>query len=141
MKKTIPSILLCAGLALTLSSCATSQNKLLETDSSQLELRKIQSRSFDTGDAQKTLRSVIATLQDLGFVVDKSDSNFGTVTATKLSGYNLTMTVTIRQVSPKSVTVRANAQFNLKAISKPEPYQNFFTSLSKSMFLDAHEVD
>jgi hypothetical protein len=141
MKKSPLSILFCAALALGFSSCATSQSKLLETDSTQLETRKMQTRSFETGDVQKTLRSVIATLQDLGFVIDKSDSNFGTVTATKLSGYNLTMTVTIRQNSPKTVTVRANAQFNLKAISKPEPYQNFFTSLSKSMFLDAHEVE
>ena len=141
MKKNIGLISLYAGICLSVCSCATSQNRLLETDSTQLELRKIQSRGFDTGDTQKTLRSVIATLQDLGFVIDKSDSNFGTVTATKLSGYNLTMTVTIRQTSPKSVVVRANAQFNLKAISKAEPYQNFFTSLSKSMFLDAHEVE
>ena len=37
--------------------------------------------------------------------------------------------------------VRANAQYNLKAISNPQPYQDFFTSLSKSMFLDAHEVE
>jgi len=83
----------------------------------------------------------MATLQDLGFVIDKSDSNFGTVTATKLSGYNLVMTVTIRQRSPKEVVVRANAQYNLKAVSKAEPYQDFFTSLSKAMFLDAQDVD
>lgn len=140
MKKLIPLIfwpLFACGLV----SCATSQNQLLKSDSGQLQLRKIQSRSFATGDVPKTLRSVMATLQDLGFVIDKSDSNFGTVTATKLSGYNLVMTVTIRQRSPKEVVVRANAQFNLKAVSKAEPYQDFFTSLSKAMFLDAQDVD
>lgn len=141
MKKVIKNILLSSITLVALSSCATSQNQLLKTDSTQLELRKIQSRSFDTGDVAKTLRSVMGTLQDLGFVIDKSDSNFGTVTATKLSGYQLIMTVTIRQRSPKEVLVRANAQYNLKAISNPQPYQDFFTSLSKSMFLDAHEVE
>jgi hypothetical protein len=141
MKKDTLLISLYAGVSLCFTSCATSQNQLLKTDSTQLELRKMQSRSFETGDTAKTLRSVIATLQDLGFVIDKSDSNFGTVTATKLAGYNLIMTVTIRQTSPKSLLVRANAQFNLTAISKAEPYQNFFTALSKSMFLDAHEVE
>ncbi len=129
-----------AAFVVLFQSCATSQNQLLKVDSTQLELRKIQSRAFDTGDVPKTLRSVMATLQDLGFVIDKSDSNFGTVTATKLSGYNLTMTVTVRQKTPKEVLVRANAQFNLKAITKTGTYQDFFVALSKYMFLDAHDA-
>jgi hypothetical protein len=141
MKNRLAGFAVSSLTALLLSSCATSQNQLLKSDASQLELRKIQSRSFGTGDVAKTLRSVMGTLQDLGFVIEKSDSSFGTVTATKLSGYNLTMTVTIRQRSPKEVLVRANAQFNLSAVSKPEPYQDFFSALSKAMFLDAHEVE
>lgn len=141
MKNTLASLLLASLAIAVLPSCGTSRRQLLKADGTQLETRRIQSRSFDTGDINKTLRSVIATLQDLGFVIDKSDSNFGTVTATKLSGYNLTMTVTIRQKSPTQVIVRANAQFNLKAVTKAEPYQDFFSALSKAMFLDAHEVE
>lgn len=140
MKKIIAAIVSLAT-ALCLVSCSTSQNQLLKSDQGQLQLRKIQSRSFATGDVARTLRSVMATLQDLGFVIDKSDSNFGTVTATKLSGYNLVMTVTIRQRSPKDLVVRANAQYNLKAVTKPEPYQDFFAALSKAMFLDAQDVE
>lgn len=37
--------------------------------------------------------------------------------------------------------VRASAQYNLKAIEDPEPYQQFFASLSKAIFLTAPQVD
>jgi hypothetical protein len=34
--------------------------------------------------------------------------------------------------------VRANAQFNIKPIENPKDYQDFFSSLEKSLFLTAH---
>jgi hypothetical protein len=39
------------------------------------------------------------------------------------------------------MVVRANAQYGLKAVNQPEPYQNFFAALSKSMFLEANNVE
>jgi hypothetical protein len=87
------------------------------------------------------LRTVIATLQDLGFVVDKADETLGTVSATKLSGYQLRMTVTVRPRGEKQLLVRANAEFGDKAVEDPQPYQNFFIALEKAMFLTAQEVD
>jgi hypothetical protein len=42
------------------------------------------------------LRTVIATMQDLSFVIDKADAGLGTVSGTKLDGYQLRMTVTVR---------------------------------------------
>ena len=124
-----------------LAGCQTSQQQLLKTDKGQVELRSIQSRTFDTTDREKTLRTVIATLQDLGFVIDKAESTLGSVTATKLQGYNLVMTVTVRPKGDTQLLVRASAQFNIKAVSDPKPYQDFFTALSKAMFLEAHQVD
>ena len=70
------------GLFLFFSGCATTQERLLDSDSSQVQLRSIQSRTFDTTDKEKTLRTIMATLQDLGFVIDQADSLLGTVTAT-----------------------------------------------------------
>lgn len=123
------------------AGCQSSQQELLKTDKGQVELRRMQTRAFDTGDREKTLRTIIATLQDLGFVVDKADATLGSVTATKLKGYNLIMTVTVRPRSEKQLLVRASAQFNIQAVSDPQPYQDFFTSFSKAMFLEAHQVD
>jgi hypothetical protein len=37
--------------------------------------------------------------------------------------------------------VRANAYYNVDPIEDPATYQDFFTSLSKALFLTAHEVD
>lgn len=133
----------CALIAVAILGCQTgsSKDQLLQTDKSQVELRQIQSRAFDTVEREKTLRTVMATLQDLGFVIDKSDATLGMISATKLDGFQLKMTVTIRPRGEKQLLVRANAQFGLKAVEDPAPYQNFFTSLSKAMFLEAHGVD
>jgi predicted RNA-binding protein with EMAP domain len=127
-----------AGL---LCGCATSDKQLLETEKGQVELREIQSRAFETTDREKTLRTIMATLQDLGFVIDKADATLGTVTATKLDRYALRMTVTVRPRGEKSLMVRASAQFNERAVVEPAPYQQFFNSLSKAMFLEAQQVE
>lgn len=134
----------CALLALVLlvaAGCATTQQRLLDSESSQLRLRSIQSRAFDTTDRERTLRTIIATLQDLGFVIDKADATLGTVTATKLDRYALRMTVTVRPRGETQLLVRANAQYQLTPVEDPEPYQQFFAALQKAMFLDAHDVE
>ena len=105
---------------------------------SQVKLRQIQTRYFETADKKATMESAIATLQDLGFVIDKASYELGSVSATKLAGYRLRMTVNVTPRPGNRMTVRANAQYNLQAITDPQPYQQFFDALSKSMFLQAH---
>jgi hypothetical protein len=124
----------------SLTSCTSSRKQLLKTDKTQLELRQIQSRKFETNDKNKTLRTIMATLQDLGFVIDDAEESLGTVSATKLDGYALVMNVTVRPQGKDSLIVRASAQYQLKTIIDPEPYQDFFTALSKAMFLEAQQV-
>ncbi len=125
-----------------LMACQTdSKQQVLATDKSQVELRAVQTRAFDTTDKNLTVRNVIATLQDLGFVVDKADETLGTVSGTKLSGYTMRMTVTVRPRGKTQMAVRASAQYNLVAVTDPEPYQQFFVALEKAMFLTANEID
>ena len=128
-------------LSLFFVGCATTQERLFDSDTSQVQLRSIQTRAFDTKDKVKTLRTVIATLQDLGFVIDKADSTLGIVSATKLEDYILRITVTVRPRGETQLLVRANAQYNVEPIKDPELYQQFFTSLEKAMFLTAHHAD
>jgi hypothetical protein len=129
------------AVSLLCGACTPSTNAVMETQQSAVALRSFQQRAFDTTDREKTLRTVISTLQDLSFVVDKADLELGTVSATKLSGYQLRMTVTVRPRGATQLLVRANAQFQNKAVEEPKPYQDFFVSLEKAMFLTAHQVD
>jgi len=127
-------------LVVVLSACATTQDQAI-AGAGQVELRSYQTRAFDSSDKKKVMRSIISTLQDLNFVIDKADLDFGTITATKLSGYQVRMTVTVREKEGNRLLVRANAQYNNRTIEDPGPYQDFFTALEKSMFLTAHAVD
>jgi uncharacterized protein YceK len=127
--------------AVLLSGCISSIDQIMKTDQSAVQLRSYQERAFDTADKEQTLRSVIATLQDLSFVLDKADLDLGVVSATKLSGYQLRVTVTVRPRGSSQMLVRANAQQGEMAVVDPKPYQDFFIALEKSMFLTAHEVD
>ena len=130
-----------ASLILLVGCEFNPHREVLAAGSSQVQLRSFQTRAFETTEKKQTLRTVIATLQDLGFVIDKADADLGTVSATKLDGYELRITVTVRPRGETQLLVRANAQLGLEPVEDPEPYQNFFTALEKSMFLTAHAVD
>ena len=128
--------------AVVLTGCqANSRDQVLATGGSQVALRSIQTRAFDTNDKKKTLRTVIATMQDLGFVIDKGDDVLGSVSGTKLDGYALRMTVTVNERGANRMIVRANAQYNITPVEDPIPYQQFFSALEQAMFLTAQKVD
>jgi len=141
MKKKQILLLSLLVVLIMLISCAPSTKQVLATKGSQVKLRSIQTRAFDTTERDKMLRTVIATLQDLGFIVDKADNVLGAVSATKLDRYTLRMTVSIRPRGESQLLVRANAQYNITAVEDPEPYQQFFDALSQAIFLTAHQVD
>jgi hypothetical protein len=132
---------------LLLVACATTHDRLLDMDTSQVQLRSMQSRAFDTTDKEKTMRAIIATLQDLGFMLDRADYTLGVVTASKGRADVMQMpaalriTVTVRPRGEKQLMVRANAEYQRGPVTEPKPYQNFFNSLEKAMFLEAHQVD
>lgn len=88
------------------------------------------------------MRSTMATLQDLDFVLTKADYELGIITATKfVNNQVLKMTVIVREKDKNRLLVRANAQYGIKAINSPQPYQDFFDALGKSVFLTAHQID
>lgn len=125
-----------------LCGCATSPTRALEMNESQVKLRSMQTRAFDTTDKKKMMQTVIGTMQDLDFVVDKADFMLGSVTGTKFLGQAVVvMTVTVRPRGEKQLLVRANAQYGIKSVEDPGTYQDFFTSLEKAIFLTAQQVD
>src|SRR5512137_2471126 len=110
-----------------LTACATTHDRLLDMDTSQVQLRSIQSRAFDTMDKELTMRSIIATLQDLGFMLDRADYTLGVVAASKSRADvlhapgSIRITVTVRPRGEKQLMVRANAEYQLQPITDPKP--------------------
>ncbi len=141
MRTKLTSAFILSLTFLVLLSCAPSTKQVLATKESQVKLRAIQTRAYDTTDKQKMLRTIIATLQDLGFIIGKADHVLGMVSGTKLDRYALLMTVAVRPRGETQLLVRANAQYEIYAVEDPEPYQQFFEALSKALFLTAHQVD
>lgn len=133
-------VILLSGI--TFSGCATPVVRALESDASQVKLRSIQTRAFDTSDKKKLMQTVISTMQDLDFVIDKADLMLGSVTGTKFLGNMVvTMSVTVRPRGEKQMLVRANAQYGTTSVEDPATYQDFFTALEKALFLTAQQVD
>ena len=128
------------AVLLALTGCA-SQNLAITEGGSQVHIRQMQTREYETLNKRDTLRSVLSTLQDLGFVIDKADYDLATITATKLQDYQIRMTVTVRERNSERLAVRANARFNESQIDDPLAYQDFFVALDKAMFLTLHNVD
>jgi len=130
-----------ALLALLFLSACASRNAAITDGDSQVQIRHMQTRIYDSLDKRDTLRSVLATLQDLGFVIDTADYEMATITATKLQGYELRVTVTVRNRNDDQLAVRANARIDDRPIDDPATYQDFFTVLDKAIFLSRHNVD
>lgn len=130
-------------LGLALAGCQTPKAQIVTpSQKSAVELRAMQGRMFETSDRAKTLRTVIATLQDLGYSIEKVEAGAGTVTARKLS--QLQMTVSVFPRGGKQMIVRANAvvttETSANQVDAPEFYQQlFFEPLSKALFLAANQ--
>ncbi len=138
MKKIITAIVTITSL-LFLSGCVNSKAQIVNSESeSQIKVRAYQSKSYSI-DKTTAIRAVISVMQDLGFVIDRADDLTGTVSGTKLDGYRISMSITIRKKG-KKVTVRANAQAGITAITEPKTYQDFFTSLDKGIFLEKNNI-
>lgn len=124
-----------------LAACESTGRELLKPPEKQATLRAMQTRAFDSTDDLAILRSVIATLQDLGFVIDSAHAPLGIVSATRLENGSARITVTVRRQGEHQTLVRASVQVGLKTATDPLAYQEFFAALSKGMFLTAHAVN
>ena len=131
-----------------LASCAKpGAGDALSGGESMLKLRSVQTRAFETTDKNRVMRGVVATLQDLGFMVSSADAALGTVSGRKFTqdsagvAHELRVTVTVRPRDERQMLVRANAEFNNKPVEDPAAYQNFFNALGRSIFLAANKAD
>ena len=134
------SLLAISLLLILQAGCASSLNAITDSGE-QLQLRNMQTREYATLDKQDVLRSILATLQDLGFVIDEADSRTAMVSATKFDSQEIRMTVTVRERSGGRLAVRANASVDQTLVDEPGAYQDFFNVLDHAVFLTLHKVD
>jgi len=126
-------------LSFFLQACAGGQppKDLLALTDAQMKIRSFQTRAFDVKDQNKVLRGVVASLQDLGFIIERANGPMGLVTAGKFGpggrGF-VELTVTVRAKGEKQTEVRVNAIFNTEPIEDPKIYQDFFIAVERSLF-------
>ena len=129
-------------LAVSLLACASPPAPgpgLLAPTAEQMKLRSFQTRTFDVKERKRAMRGVIATLQDLGFIIERANEPLGLVTAARFQEpdyYSVVgITVTVRPQADGQMMIRANAIFNNQPVEDPEAYQNFFAALERSLFI------
>ena len=118
-----------------------SRKHVLATTNTQAAQRTLSTRAFETADRGKVFQAVIASLQDLGFVIDRADGLLGTVSATRFGGGLVRFTVTLRPAGTARTIVRASGQLNQHELSDPAPFQRFYEALSQALFLQAKAID
>ncbi|HSF05871.1 MAG TPA: hypothetical protein VLG10_08785 [Methylomirabilota bacterium] len=177
------------GASLLLPGCAAtpyewrhdnqwdSRKQIWLSEESQVRLRAAQSRVFDTTDRRRTIEAVVATMQDLGFMVAFLDEELGIVAGKKFEPlerpsigtdpfyhlYNDTslliftrsyrswgpfwhrsdlvrLMITVRRRNESQLVVRASAQYYLRAVEDPVPYQKFFHTLEQALVLQGQLV-
>lgn len=93
LKKRALSYFFLMASSLFIQSCAMqlgaeiqwdSKDQILMSERSQVKMRSIQTRVYDTTDQDKLMRAVISTMQDLYFDIDVLDNQSGIVTGKKL---------------------------------------------------------
>lgn len=177
------------GLCLLLQGCPSpyewrhqdqwnSREQIWLSEESQVKLRAAQSRVFQTTDRRRTIEAIVATMQDLGFMVEVLDEEIGIVSGKRFEplerssigtdpSYHLyddhslliftksyhtwgpfwhrsdlvRLTVTVRKRNETQLVVRASAQYYLRAVEDPVPYQKFFRTLEQTLFLQSQSAD
>ena len=131
------------GLAFLLQACVSSgpqkpPEELLALTEVQMKMRSFQTRAYDIKDQNRIMRVVVASLQDLGFIIERANGPMGLVTAGKFgpngNGF-VEVTVVVRAKGKEQTEVRVNALFNTKPIEDPKIYQNFFIAVERSLFI------
>lgn len=181
-------LLMGVGVSLLLNGCLLpyearhenqwdSREQIWLSEESQVKLRAAQSRVFDTTDRTAILEAVVATMQDIGFMVDVLDQDLGIVSAKKYVDLErpafldpsyllyrpdtllilsrnihtwgpffhrsdlVRLTATVRKRNDAQLVVRTSAQYYLRAVEDPAPYQQFFRTLEQALFLQGQSVE
>ncbi|HOE65298.1 MAG TPA: hypothetical protein PLO62_02130 [Candidatus Hydrogenedentes bacterium] len=108
-----------AVLLLTFGGCATEKKPLRAP--SQLDIRGIQSREYDTHDVALVMKAVLNVLQDMGYIVSTADEKLGLLTASKwtdIEHSKQTIKEAKKQMTPLSKSLVMECTANISALGK-----------------------
>jgi hypothetical protein len=78
------SLCLLLATAMVVAGCVhTIPKEALQLRPESLQLRQLQTRSFDTNDEKKLLNAGAGVLQDLGFTIEESETKLGVIVGSK----------------------------------------------------------
>jgi hypothetical protein len=161
-----------------LAGCVSIPPDAFKLSQSSLEIRKMQTRKFETKDEVELLSAGAAQLQDMGYLIDETEKNVGLLVASKdadaTDGGQVAAMITVAiltgaappidktqkirvcfvtipsRTHPGSYLARITFQrivwndrgriARVETIQDPEIYQDFFSRLSKSVFLEANQI-
>jgi len=174
MRKTITLLL----LPCFLQGCVSIPEGAFKLQQSTLEIRKMQTRKFDTKNEVELLSAGAAQLQDMGYIIDETEKDVGLIVASKdadaTNGAQIAEMIAVALLTgvsgPTDKTQKIRVSFvtipaannsgaylaritfqrvvwndhgqiaRVETISDPKIYQDFFSQLSKSVFLEANQL-
>jgi hypothetical protein len=154
MFKKIILVLACLSLTVCLPTFAK------EEGASSLEIRQMQTRTYDIKNKKELMEAIVNVLQDRGYLINESNYNLGVVSGYKEAKEKVFLgsrfvryetSVQINELNGKSYKVRTNfIKKNLdlmgnpstkKDIKNPEEfYREFFSQLDKSLFIESQGI-
>ena len=125
-----------------------------------LEIRQMQTRTYDVKSKKQLMEAIVNVLQDRGYLINESNYNLGVISGyqevkeKKFLGYRYVRyetSVQVNQFKNKNYKVRTNfikkaldAMGNpstVKDIKNPEElYRKFFSQLDKSLFIERQGI-
>lgn len=124
----------------------------LTLQSSASDNRQIQARRYEMRDEAGLMAATLGVLQDLGYTINETSAGTGLINGSKdRRGSRIRVSVVVRptanrgamiaRVSFQAIEVSVfGQQPQVQTINDALIYQQFFESLSKSLFLEAHEI-
>ncbi len=167
----LAGLVICVGLA---GCSGRVPRDALRMHAQALQQRQMSTRVYETRDETRILVAVAGLLQDLGFVIEDSETGVGLIVASKdrsaveggqvagkfalaLLGANMPVdqmqhlrASVVSRPTPRGIAVRVTFQrivwndqgqiSRRERLHEPRLYQEFFEMLSKSVFLEAHDL-
>jgi hypothetical protein len=134
------------------ASTPEQQAAALTLTSSDVDSRQIQARRFATQDEAGLMAAALGVLQDLGYTVNETSAGAGMINGSKdRQGTHIRVSVVVRQTTDRMGMIARvsfqttdapvfGARLQVQTINDAVIYQQFFERLSKSLFLEAHQI-